>query len=138
MRASNTVLSCITITCQKESSETTNQQETCKGKGYMVTLEAVGLHTATYTGDTDVEIVGDEEMNGNEETEFDTDGDDVGYGDDDYDNDEIDNGDKGNNSGNNALVVSLILFPTHAKPLIFLFNCETTTIVIILLKLHPQ
>ena len=36
----------------------------------MATLAAVGLPTATYTGDTAVEADGDE-MDGNEETEFD-------------------------------------------------------------------
>ena len=55
----------------------------------MATLEAVGLSTATYTGDTAVEADGDE-MDRNEEIEFDTGGDEVGYGDEDYNGDDID------------------------------------------------
>ena len=64
----------------------------------------------------------DEEMNGNE-TKCDTGGDNVGYGDDDHGNNEMNDGDKVNNSGNNGFPDS---FPTHAKRLMFLFNCETT------------
>ena len=89
----------------------------------MATLEAVGLHTATYTGDTAMEVDGDKEMNDNEETNFDTNGDDVGYGDDDNDNDDINDSDMGNNSGNSGFLDS---FPTYAKRLMFLFDCETT------------
>ena len=89
----------------------------------MATLEAVGLRTATYTGDTAVEADGDEEMDDNEETEFDTGGDEVGYGDEDYDGDDVNDGVEGNNSDNNIFSGS---FPTHAKRLMFLFDCETT------------
>ena len=78
----------------------------------MATLEAVGLRTATYTGDTAMEVDGDKEMNDNEETKFDTGGDDVEYGDDDYDNDDINDSDNGNNSGNSGFSDS---FPTYAK-----------------------
>ena len=93
----------------------------------MATLEAVGLSTATYTGDTAVEPDGDE-MNG-EETGFDIGGEEVGYGDKDYNGDDIDNGDdindcnEENNSDNNSFSNS---FPTHGKRLMILCDCETT------------
>ena len=89
----------------------------------MATLEAVGLHTATYTGDTAMEVDGDKEMNDNGETKFDAGGDDAGYGDDDFDNDDNNDSDKENNSGNSGFSNS---FPTYAKRLMFLFDCETT------------
>ena len=70
-----------------------------------------------------MEVDGDKEMNDNEETNFDAGGDDVGYGDDDNDNDDINDSDMGNNSGNSGFPDS---FPTYAKRLMFLFDCETT------------
>ena len=86
----------------------------------MATLEAVGLSTATYTGDTAVEADCDE-MDGNEidgeEAEFDTGGDEA-YG-DDNDRDDINDRTEGNND-NDSFSCS---FPAHGKQLI---DCETT------------
>lgn len=92
-------------------------------KNYMATLEAVGLPIATYTGDTAVEADGDE-MDGNEETEFDTGGDEtIGYGNEDYDSVDVNDSNEGNNSDNDSFSGS---FPTHGKRLMILFDCETT------------
>ena len=97
----------------------------------MATLEAVGLSTATYTGDTAVEADCDE-IDGNEidgeEAEFNTDGDEA-YG-DDNDRGDINDRTEGNND-NDSFSCS---FPAHGKQLIILFDCETlvgATIVII-------
>ena len=89
----------------------------------MATLEAVGLSTATYTGDTAMEADCDE-MDGNEidgeEAEFGTGGDEA-YG-DDNDGGDINDRIEGNND-NDSFSCS---FPAHGKQLIILFDCETT------------
>ena len=93
----------------------------------MATLEAVGLSTATYTGDTAMEADCDE-MDGNEldgeEAEFDTGGDEA-YGDDGDNNDRSDNTNDRTekNNDNNSFSCS---FPALGKQLIILFDCETT------------
>lgn len=75
-------------------------------KNYMATLEAVELPIATYTGDTAVEADGDG-MDGNEETEFDTGGNEtIGYGNEDFDGVDVNDSNEGNNSDND---VSLVL-----------------------------